>query len=222
MENRLKLEKVYLKLRFDSKFRVSFLLFTFLFLLVASPIGFELSTSLNTVTYLYSSKGYCMRCCLTCQSETKNPKFCSKSCAATFNNKGVRRHGSALPTCKNCKRPTKRTSSIFCSIDCSVEYKNFLKLDQIIKNKQSSWKSIKEHLMDMNRRCTSCNNTQWLGNPIPLECDHIDGDITNNILSNARLLCPNCHSQTSTFRALNAKNPKGQDARRKRYYKSIK
>jgi len=35
------------------------------------------------------------------------------------------------------------------------------------------------------------------------ECHHIDGDKTNNILENLQLLCPNCHSQTNTFRGRN-------------------
>lgn len=39
----------------------------------------------------------------------------------------------------------------------------------------------------------------WLGKPITLHLDHIDGDWTNNQLSNLRFLCPNCHSQTETW-----------------------
>jgi len=39
--------------------------------------------------------------------------------------------------------------------------------------------------------------------PIPLELDHIDGNHQNNALDNLRLLCPNCHSLTPTFRGKN-------------------
>ncbi len=38
---------------------------------------------------------------------------------------------------------------------------------------------------------------------IPVEIEHIDGDWTNNLPSNLTLLCPNCHSLTPTYRALN-------------------
>lgn len=38
---------------------------------------------------------------------------------------------------------------------------------------------------------------------IPLHVDHEDGDPTNNTESNLRALCPNCHSLTSTYGALN-------------------
>jgi hypothetical protein len=42
-----------------------------------------------------------------------------------------------------------------------------------------------------------------MGRPIPLELDHIDGHHWNNSLDNLRLLCPNCHAQTPTYKARN-------------------
>ena len=51
--------------------------------------------------------------------------------------------------------------------------------------------------------CSECKQTEWYGRPIPLELDHVDGDRTNNELANLRLLCPNCHALTSTFRGRN-------------------
>jgi hypothetical protein len=36
-----------------------------------------------------------------------------------------------------------------------------------------------------------------------LELDHIDGNYQNNALGNLRLMCPNCHSLTPTFRGRN-------------------
>jgi predicted HNH restriction endonuclease len=38
---------------------------------------------------------------------------------------------------------------------------------------------------------------------IPVEVDHIDADWKNNSPENLRLLCPNCHSLTDTYKALN-------------------
>ena len=54
-------------------------------------------------------------------------------------------------------------------------------------------------------KCLKCQNTSWLGEPIPLELDHIDGNNRNNLLTNLRLLCPNCHAQTPTYRGRNKK-----------------
>lgn len=52
-------------------------------------------------------------------------------------------------------------------------------------------------------RCSSCGLIEWLGDPIPLELDHINGDSQDNRLNNIRLLCPNCHSLTPTYRGKN-------------------
>ena len=40
-------------------------------------------------------------------------------------------------------------------------------------------------------------------NTIPLEIDHIDGNAENNSEDNLQLICPNCHSLTSTYRGAN-------------------
>ena len=57
-------------------------------------------------------------------------------------------------------------------------------------------------------QCSKCLLLEWQDQPIPLELDHIDGDHSNNQLENLRLLCPNCHAQTSTYRGRNTKHHK--------------
>lgn len=52
-------------------------------------------------------------------------------------------------------------------------------------------------------KCYNCNNTKWLGDPIPLELEHIDGNHQNNNLDNLTILCPNCHALTPTYRGKN-------------------
>lgn len=49
-------------------------------------------------------------------------------------------------------------------------------------------------------KCESCGNTKWLGNNIPLELHHINGNYKDNRLINLQLLCPNCHALTSNYR----------------------
>lgn len=76
--------------------------------------------------------------------------------------------------------------------------------------KGSKYKSfrLKERLLDAKIKthiCESCGNIEWMGNPIPLELHHIDGDNTNNELSNIQLLCPNCHALTDNYRGKNIK-----------------
>jgi hypothetical protein len=62
-------------------------------------------------------------------------------------------------------------------------------------------KVIKSRLVEARgHTCEECNLSIWLGIPITLELEHIDGNNSNNDYSNLKLLCPNCHSQTPTWR----------------------
>lgn len=56
--------------------------------------------------------------------------------------------------------------------------------------------------------CSVCEATQWLGQPIPLEVHHIDGDSNNNELSNLSFICPNCHALTENYRGKNINSGK--------------
>ena len=47
--------------------------------------------------------------------------------------------------------------------------------------------------------CSGCGISDWNGNSISLQLDHINGVPNDNRLKNLRFLCPNCHSQTSTW-----------------------
>lgn len=63
---------------------------------------------------------------------------------------------------------------------------------------------IKKNVIDKKGyKCETCGISEWQTQAICLELDHIDGNNKNNEIPNLRLLCPNCHSQTLTFRGKN-------------------
>lgn len=63
-------------------------------------------------------------------------------------------------------------------------------------------------ILERGHRCEGCNLDQWQEEPIPLELEHIDGDNKNNVKSNLKLLCCNCHALTPTWRGRNVNTGK--------------
>lgn len=60
---------------------------------------------------------------------------------------------------------------------------------------------IQDNLLDY--KCAICGVSEWNEKKISLELDHINGINYDNRLENLRFLCPNCHSQTSTYGSRN-------------------
>jgi len=87
-----------------------------------------------------------------------------------------------------------------------TDTKEYLQNNKPINSYRLKHRLIKEKYFD--HICSKCRNDSWLDAPIPLELDHIDGNSENNDLKNLRLLCPNCHALTSTYRGKNQKRAK--------------
>lgn len=68
----------------------------------------------------------------------------------------------------------------------------------------STSRALKPLTLLRGHKCEKCGNSEWLGNPIPLEIHHIDGDKLNNEEANLMLLCPNCHALTDNYRGKNS------------------
>lgn len=64
----------------------------------------------------------------------------------------------------------------------------------------------KRILYEQDCKCNRCGISEWLGEKISLELEHKDGNHHNNNRENLEILCPNCHSLTTTWRGRNKKS----------------
>lgn len=122
--------------------------------------------------------------------------------------------------CLNCGKEitaSKNTTHKYCSNQCQQDYRykqwvEKYKQDNSIA-KSTKWGQIPAQLRryifnKFENKCCQCNWSEInpYTNTIPLEIDHIDGNSENNSESNLRLICPNCHSLTPTYRGANRGN----------------
>lgn len=76
----------------------------------------------------------------------------------------------------------------------------------LVPNSPASTSALRRRLIKegiLEARCHLCGLEEWRGAAISLELDHINGVNDDHRLENLRLVCPNCHSQTETFRGRN-------------------
>ena len=142
--------------------------------------------------------------CLNCDKPTNNPKFCKQSCAATYNNRGIRRHGSKPSNCP-CGNNLQYSKKKYCSFDCRSKYMWLDTTHLIESSGEASSEGLgKKYLLWKNGHvCQMCLLTTWMGQPIPIVLDHIDGNPENNQIANLRIICCNCDAQTDTYKSKN-------------------
>lgn len=174
----------------------------------------------------------CKKCNKIIEYKYRVNSFCSRTCAKINNNfeKNTsakiikKRQEKALRNffkCKFCFIDLKNTSNkMFCSNKCCGNYRfmeNFLvwyynEGDYIAKRE-----TIKQFLvLSEGYKCKECGISEYKGKKLSLHLEHIDGKWQNNRKDNLCLLCPNCHSQTSTYKGKNIGN--GNPKRIERYH----
>jgi HNH endonuclease len=83
-----------------------------------------------------------------------------------------------------------------------------IKTEDILEGKYPHYqrRGIKRRLFKENikeERCEMCGLKEWRGVKIGLELDHINGNTYDHKIENLRILCPNCHATTDTYRGKN-------------------
>lgn len=130
--------------------------------------------------------------------------------------------------CKNIftsKAYKDNTYRLFCSVQCSnrsrsngdtksprmtrKEWRERLRRESEKRLKDTPFDELgwdtqrKVVIQEQDGSCGHCSLDKWMGSPLALEIDHIDGDRFNNVRDNLIGLCPNCHSLTATWRGRN-------------------
>ena len=80
---------------------------------------------------------------------------------------------------------------------------DYLANSEDIQSNKIRLKLLKEGYKEY--KCENCGLTEWMGQPIPLELHHKDGNHHNNTINNYSLLCPNCHALTDSYRGKNSR-----------------
>lgn len=146
-----------------------------------------------------------MKTCPKCGIEHKKPgTFCSRSCA-----------NSRIFSLEANKRRAESNRKAWIELDPTKKLEHAKRTQQRAVGIQARKAAERDllpteeigHTARRNRvireqggKCLNCKMDTWLGSPLVLELDHIDGNNTNNVRDNLRALCPNCHSLTPTWR----------------------
>ena len=161
--------------------------------------------------------------------EYKQRKFCDQHCAAKYNNTHRHVHRRAhrdvhrdvqtrkiaeTNRCRYCGEIISKSRK-YCSNKCMAkqmarEYIERWHAGEVDGSKgEAISQYVRNYLFDKyDNKCAICGwgEVNPTTKKIPLQVHHIDGDHKNNVESNLILLCPNCHSQTLSWRGRNINN----------------
>lgn len=140
--------------------------------------------------------------------QLKNRKWCC--CTKHTSCEAVRKKNS-----ESLKKAHKNNTSVGFSDKArekGLKTRKEKSLEYFLENPNRIYNSanLKRYLLEYGipYKCSCCGISNWLDKPLTLEIDHIDGIRYHNNPENLRFLCPNCHSQTDTWRGRNINSGK--------------
>lgn len=145
-----------------------------------------------------------MKNCPKCEKDhEKLGSYCSRQCA---NSRSWSQEDKDKKSIANLGKPGKKgilTGPMKISVKEKISKTRTTKQEERFNNGEMSDRAALRRMITRLRgyKCeiAECGISEWLGKPITLQVDHINGDAGNNVPSNLRLICANCHTQTSTF-----------------------
>lgn len=170
----------------------------------------------------YKNPKKCKKCKSVIDYYKQRNDFCSHSCGAIYNN--LSRTGNLFKIkiikekkyCKKCSKEIPE-NRFFCSDKCFKQDYTDKKIKLLESDAIVSVSFLRRYLL--NKYNNSCELCGWgKENPVSktvcLDLHHIDGNSKNTRLSNAQILCPNCHSLTPNYKRVGSKNRKSTRIRK--------
>lgn len=152
--------------------------------------------------------------CLQCSFSTKNPKFCSLSCAAKYNNNNNLPKRKKTKRCSSCNELI-LSSRTYCEECWNPNARSSTKIKRWLNEEWPGGTiyglsdTVRNYLIHMSgKACQKCgfDKVHPQDNRPILEINHIDGNGINHSPENLEVLCPNCHALTDTYRGRNIGN----------------
>ena len=115
-----------------------------------------------------------------------------------------------MKNCPSCNTEHNK-NGLYCSYSCANKRRGNTFSNEEVFIEQSTYprhavkgRVIKQKLLEY--KCQCCGiGPEWLGKPMPLILDHINGVNNDNRLTNLRFVCSNCDSQLPTYKSKNRK-----------------